>query len=195
MEKANKFEPICSNKIKDSGLEPEKINKAKLKLLTFDGEALSAFTHSDIQSKSYLLKNLASHIINQPKSKNFSIIDINEQFKGKEINQIIMEIAKIFNWDTLDISKSYISSSDIQHEKFNLPSDEICFDNIDHEIISRPKYQKLTKDQLFYLKSIIDTSKLSISEISCKYYIWPTTLRKIKHLSFEELGHHPIKNF
>ena len=84
MEKANKFELICSNKIKDSGFEPENINKAKLKLLTFDGEALSVFTHSDIQNKSNLLKNLASHIINQPKSKNFSIIDINEQFKGKE---------------------------------------------------------------------------------------------------------------
>ena len=54
------------------------------------------------------------------------------------MNQIIMEIAKIFNWDTQDISKSYISSSDIQHEKFNLPSDEICFDNIDHKIITRP---------------------------------------------------------
>ena len=106
-----------------------------------------------------------------------------------------MEIAKIFNWDTQDISKSYISSSDIQHEKFNLPSDEICFDNIDHEIITRPKHQKLTKDQLFYLKSIINTSKLSISEISCKYDIWPTTLRKIKHLSLEELSHHLIKNF
>ena len=97
MEKANKFEHICRNKIKDSGLEPEKINKAKLKLLMLDGEALSVFTHSDIQSKSNLLKKLASHIINQPKSKNLSIIDINEQFKGKEINQIIMEIAKIFN--------------------------------------------------------------------------------------------------
>ena len=57
MEKANKFESICSNKIKDSGLEPEKINKAKLKLLTFDGEALSVFTYSNIQSKSNLLKN------------------------------------------------------------------------------------------------------------------------------------------
>ena len=68
-----------------------------------------------------------------------------------------MMIAKILNWDTQNISKSYIYSSEIQHEKLNLPSDEICFDNINYEIMTQPKHQKLANNQLFYLKSIIYT--------------------------------------
>ena len=44
MKNANKFENIWRNKINNSRLEPKVINKAILKLLAFDREALSIFT-------------------------------------------------------------------------------------------------------------------------------------------------------
>ena len=68
-------------------------------------------------------------------------------------------------------------------------------ENIENEIIKREKNQKLTKNQLAYLKAKINSSQLSISELSRKYYLCPTTLRKIKNLSVDQLNLFPLRNF
>ena len=55
------------------------------------------------------------------------------------------------------------------------------------------KGQKLNGDQLKYLKNEIDTSGLAIDEISRKYFIWPSSLWKIKYLSQNEVLKLPLK--
>ena len=195
MEKASKSKNRGDNTEKIIKFEPPEISKGKLKLFEFDGVALKVFTHFDFQAEPNLLETIFEQPVTNHRTNNSSIIDINKQFKGMETDQIIMMVAKTFNWDIENISKSYISSKNSKNEQTSLASDEISRENIDNEIIMRPKSKKLSKTQLFYLKSVIDEGKLSISEISCKYYIWSTTLRKIKHLSHGELNHHPRRNF
>ena len=68
-------------------------------------------------------------------------------------------------------------------------------ENIENEIIKREKNQKLKKNQLAYLKAKINSSQLSISELSRKYYLCPTTLRKIKNLSVDQLNLFPLRSF
>ena len=46
-----------------------------------------------------------------------------------------------------------------------------------------------------YLKAKINSSQLSISELSRKFYLCPTTLRKIKNISVDQLNLFPLRNF
>ena len=55
------------------------------------------------------------------------------------------------------------------------------------------KGQKLNGDQLKYLKNEIDTSGLAIAEISRKYFIWPSSLWKIRDLSQDEVLKLPLR--
>ena len=67
----------------------------------------------------------------------------------------------------IDISVFNSSSQ----EQVLLKEDKIFNKTIEEELIQRLKYQKLSKEQLVYLKQQIEVSSLSIKEISCKYFI------------------------
>ena len=60
-------------------------------------------------------------------------------------------------------------------------------------LLTRDKDQKLNKEQLNFIRRIIETSGLSWKEISRKYFISPSTLSRIKCISENEFKLHLIQ--
>ena len=195
MEKANNNKDFMDNSISEDQIDLVPSKKTKFKTFSYNGNVISVFTHSDTQIKSNQIKETSAQLLVEEDKSVPEIVDINKQYKGEETNKIVLMIAKSLNWNIEEISYPYQPSISIMTENINSQKEEVIKKNIENEIIKRPKHHKLTKEQLLYIKLLFNNSKLSISEISWKYYICESTLRKIKHLTIEEIYQLPLRNF
>ena len=99
----------------------------------------------------------------------------------------LLELSNInVNIDTLVFNS-------LSQEQALLKEDKNFNKIIEEELIQRLKHQKLSQEQLVYLKQQIEAFCLSIKEISCKYFIWSSTLRKIKSMSLSDLKIIPVR--
>ena len=96
-----------------------------------------------------------------------------------------ISISKLSNFN----KSSTHDCKDNQFQRNQLNFDNDKFANI----FNRRKGQKLSRDQLVFIRNQILTTGLSIEELSRKYFICPSTLSKIKKLTNSELEFIPFR--
>ena len=134
-------------------------------------------------------KNLYTDLLNQ------KITDINAEAKGKSDIEIKKVIVKKLNWEsTLEDTSSVINSKliSINEKQSTLLSNR---SNDNYELSHRKKGEKLTKNQILFIKNLIDSKSVSQKEISLSYSISPSWLRNIKKLNWSSINITPLRNY
>ena len=148
---------------------------------------------SEYQKEANILEqSVSTHKIN----KNWpSIIDINSMTKNKNFKEIVdLALKSIFgvdNSDSLQMGDNKDSSNEDRKDS-SLFSDE---ENIYNEFSERKRFQKLTHNQLIFLKQIIEKADITSKEISCHYKISPSQISKIKRTNIDQIQWGPRRNY
>ena len=124
---------------------------------------------------------------------NSHIVDIQEILNSKSFNEV-QELVL----NRLDCSCHKLNINNI-HSIASSKSNKALKTNLDLNkedsfgLLTRDKAQKLNKEQLNFIRRIIETSGLSWKEISRKYFISPSTLSRIKCIPENEFELHSIR--
>ena len=137
-------------------------------------------------------KSGISHVENKNSTE---IIDINKSTRGltvEEINDNIIDtiIPNINNNSILMIKQQ--NSEDYDEQR------QLDFDaSVDNTfgLLERGKYQKLTKEQIKFLRTLLNSSELSTKQISARYGVSLSLISKIKRQSWQEITAGPHKNY
>ena len=128
------------------------------------------------------------------RSKDISnVIDINLITKQMDASQIMKSVLKDFGISISKLSNFNKSLTDdckdnqFQSNQLNFGNDQFA------NIFNRRKGQKLSRNQLVFIRNQILTTGLSIEELSRKYFICSSTLSKIKKLTNSELEFIPFR--
>ena len=137
-------------------------------------------------------KSGISHVENKNSTE---IIDINKSTRGltvEEINDNIIDtiIPNTNNNSILMIKQQ--NSEDYDEQR------QLDFDaSVDNTfgLLERGKYQKLTKEQIKFLRTLLNSSELSTKQISARYGVSLSLISKIKRQSWQEITAGPHKNY
>ena len=169
---------------------------SKLKLFVISSTADYIQLHLNIHQ----LKQMEmEQIIVQNSSQNYSlfyqeIIDVTKATRSLTINDIKMLALKDLDWE-VDISQ--ISWDLFEHsENSQLEKEEIKYesDNDSNGLKNKDKHQKLSKNQIKYLKAIFMTTELTIKQIQSEYNVSYSVLNKIKRSSLDDLNKYSKRN-
>ena len=193
MEEAKQRSSKSPNNLKYSDEISLEIATISFTICWFNGDVVKVFTNPterDNQYESWISiidsKNSLTHITH-------NVIDINEEARHLNIAQIKQSALCYLGSQNYQIeeSKSKMSSSSLSLWEVNY---EIGNDpDSNANLKRRSKYQRLNRDQILFLRTQIKTSKLTIVELSNKYFIWQSTLRKIRRISIDNLGKLPLR--
>ena len=124
-----------------------------------------------------------------------NIFDINSNTKNLTSEEIKERCIKALLVSTKEQNESYNQS---EFEVISYVDDEKRLkdeDKNDFGLKERTKYQKLTHDQLKFLKNIINQSNLTTSQISKEYKVSPSQINKIKQMKDLKIAIGPHKRF
>ena len=111
---------------------------------------------------------------------------------SKEIVDLALKsILGVDNTDSLQMGDNKDSSNEDQRDS-SLFSDE---ENIYDEFSERKRFQKLTHNQLIFLKRIIEKAEITSKEISSQYKISSSQISKIKRTSINQIQWGPRRNY
>ena len=172
MEEVKEWSSKSPPNLKYSDEISQEIATINFTIYWFNGDVVKVFTNpkeTDNQYESWIKKidskNSLTHITH-------NVIDINEEARHLNIAQIKHSALCYLGWqnDQIEESKSKMSSSSLSLWEVN---GEIGNDaDSNANLKRRSKYQRLNRDQILFLRTQIETSKLTIAELSNKYFIW-----------------------
>ena len=131
------------------------------------------------------------------------LITDGEEFKLNQHQQNIIDINTTTKYQSCDeikqMSLNLLNLNDIQlnlnKSQTIFPSEQNSYENVSLNLnndetfglLNRTKGEKLNKEQLNFLRNEINNSRLTAAELSRKYFITPSTLSKLKHLSSSDI--------
>ena len=148
---------------------------------------------SEYQKEPNILEqSVSTHKIN----KNWPfIIYINSTTKNKNSKEIVYlalkSILEVNNTYSLQIRDNKDSSNEYQRDS-SLFSDQ---ENIYDEFSESKRFQKLTHNQLIFLKQIIEKAEITSKEINSQYRISPSQISKFKITSTDQIQWEPRRNY
>ena len=128
-----------------------------------------------------------------------NITDVNVKAKDKSDIEIKQEIIKKLDWVVAyDHGNSLKESNELSLNKIKQSS---INDESDHNYglwqrkKERKKGEKLSKNQIIFIKNLIDSKHISQKDISWPYSISPSWLRNIKKMNYSSLNNVPLRNY
>ena len=154
----------------------------------------------NIDSNAKLWKDLPNLIDIEDKrdlnntSLHMNITDVNFETKHKSVNEIKQSILMKLGWEIEEQDKnSVLETNSFNCNKFNNDKyDEEA--NQTFGLFQRKKGDKLSKDQIKFIKNLIDNKKTSLKKISSAYSI-SSSLRNIQKMTSDILNNPPLRNY
>ena len=105
-------------------------------------------------------------------------------------------LSKFYDWLGLESSKQPA----IQYSLENSSISSVCSENgssntelIKRSLFKRNKNEKLNDNQIKFLRDQIDYSGLTSKEISSKFFVSPSNLRRIQYLTSAQISKGPVR--
>ena len=186
-----KEDAFSENSSEENDENPEKI---RLVVISSQNDTIKIHTNA-ISLRNLNMEDIAIYMREEIKESNFqTIVDISKMARELNINQIKELSIKTLNpdLDYLIGEDSFINNS----VKYDIKNEENK-DDLDHNSFGlnhRTKNQKLTRDQVWFLKNTIDASNMTIKEIQFNYNVSYSTLSKIKRCSWSHINQLKSRN-